>query len=119
MKCTFCGSDNLQDRGTNETKTRKRTFCRDCRHYPSFPLYEFDGIDTYVPKTDSYFKEENDKGEIGLKTKERITTLEQLIRVCEIDTVYWEVERWICNKWEVGAAPRATGQGKNWKRESA
>lgn len=33
----------------------------------------------------------------------RIQTLEQLVEHCKIDLAVWEVERFICNKWEVGA----------------
>ena len=33
----------------------------------------------------------------------RICTLEQLMEHCQVDTSLWEVERWVCNKWEVGA----------------
>lgn len=36
-------------------------------------------------------------------TPERVRSLADLIRVCEIDTSEWEVERFLCNKWEVGA----------------
>ena len=32
----------------------------------------------------------------------RITTLEQLLKVCNVDLDVWEVERYIVNKWEVG-----------------
>jgi hypothetical protein len=48
--------------------------------------------------------------------KTRICTLEQLIEHCKIDTTEWEVERWVCNKWEMGMKPAATtewvGSGK-------
>lgn len=33
----------------------------------------------------------------------RIQTLDDLIKVCKIDTDVWEVERYIVNKWEVGS----------------
>lgn len=36
-------------------------------------------------------------------TPERVRSLADLIRVCDIDTSEWEVERFVCNKWEVGA----------------
>jgi hypothetical protein len=36
-------------------------------------------------------------------TEERITSLEQLVSFCKIDLTVWTVERWVCNKWEVGA----------------
>lgn len=35
--------------------------------------------------------------------KTRIQTLDELIAHCKIDLSIWEVERFICNKWEVGA----------------
>jgi hypothetical protein len=35
--------------------------------------------------------------------KTRIHTLDQLIEYCEIDLSVWEVERFVANKWEVGA----------------
>ncbi|HWR49909.1 MAG TPA: hypothetical protein VN428_02310 [Bryobacteraceae bacterium] len=48
-----------------------------------------------------------DKRTITRETHERIKTLDDLIRVCEIDTDEWEVEKWIANKWEVGAKDAA------------
>jgi hypothetical protein len=33
----------------------------------------------------------------------RITTLDQLLAVCEVDSAIWEVDRYVVNKWEVGA----------------
>lgn len=35
--------------------------------------------------------------------KTRIQTLEALIEHCKVDLTTWEIVRWICNKWEVGA----------------
>ena len=35
--------------------------------------------------------------------KTRIHTLEELVKQFEIDLTLWEVERWVANKWEVGA----------------
>ncbi len=34
---------------------------------------------------------------------ERVRSLEDLVRVCNIDLAVWEVGKYICNKWEVGA----------------
>ncbi len=48
-----------------------------------------------------------DKCEITKTTAENVRTLADLIRICEIDTTEWEVERWIANKWEVGMKPPA------------
>jgi hypothetical protein len=35
--------------------------------------------------------------------KTRIHTLEELLEYCEVDTKLWSVDRFTCNKWEVGA----------------
>jgi hypothetical protein len=33
----------------------------------------------------------------------RITSLESLLSAANVDLSVWEVERWVCNKWEIGA----------------
>jgi hypothetical protein len=50
---------------------------------------------------------DGDKATITKSTSERIHTLDQLLAFCEVDGSEWEVERWICNKWEVGAKDAA------------
>ena len=58
--------------------------------------------------------------------KTRIHTLEQLLEAYEVDTVIWEVEKFVCNKWDMAAIPRATTvpgekdtKGRNvWERPS-
>jgi hypothetical protein len=45
--------------------------------------------------------------EVVTKTNERVRSLADLIRVCQIDTTEWDVERWVANKWEVGAKDAA------------
>lgn len=44
----------------------------------------------------------SERSEIERTIREEVKTLPQLIKVCEIDTKEWEVERWICNKWDMG-----------------
>lgn len=44
-----------------------------------------------------------DTCEIAKTTPTRVKTLADLIRVCEIDPLEWEVERYTCNKWEMGS----------------
>lgn len=51
-------------------------------------------------------KEEKNSCEVTTVTHKRVRTLADLIEVCEIDTTIWEIERWICNKWEVGSIYR-------------
>lgn len=40
--------------------------------------------------------------------KTNLRTLDDVVQHCEIDLEVWEVERWVCNKWEVGMKPPAT-----------
>jgi hypothetical protein len=54
------------------------------------------------PTTDSV-KVSGDACEITKDVHERVRSLADLVRVCEIDTSEWEVERYICNKWEMAA----------------
>ncbi len=47
--------------------------------------------------------ESGNVAEITKFTNEHVRTLADLIRVCEIDTDTWAVDRWLANKWEVGS----------------
>lgn len=42
-------------------------------------------------------------GEVDALTPQRVRTLADLVRVCEIDEAEWEIERWVCNKWDQAA----------------
>jgi hypothetical protein len=53
------------------------------------------------------FEVKGDDAVLSKRTTERVRTLDDLIRVCEIDTDTWEVERWIANKWEMGSVDKA------------
>jgi len=57
---------------------------------------------TSEPKEKEQHEQKGDSWTISLDAT-RIKTLEQLIEHCEVDTRIWEVERFVCNKWEVGA----------------
>lgn len=71
--------------------------------------------------------EKGDARDVTIDTREQVRTLEDLIRVCEIDTEVWDVVEWHANKWEVGMKLAATSrrvEGKNgteyvaWERET-
>lgn len=57
-----------------------------------------------------------DTCELTRTTTTRVKTLADLIWVCDIDTETWEVDRYVCNKWEMGSVPRAVGESKAWRR---
>ncbi|RLI83490.1 MAG: hypothetical protein DRP01_09020 [Archaeoglobales archaeon] len=50
----------------------------------------------------------DDSGNVACATAKspRIKTLEQLIEACKIDLTVWKVDRYVANKWEVGAKDR-------------
>lgn len=52
--------------------------------------------------TEDKFSQTGDTAELSKTVYERIKTLEDLVRICEIDLAKWEITSWECNKWEVG-----------------
>lgn len=52
---------------------------------------------------------QGDNWEISLP-KTRIHTLDQLLEFCEVDLTVWEVERFTCNKWEMGYVDKGSGK---------
>jgi hypothetical protein len=60
--------------------------------------------DPLTPQLAESFKDNgNGTAEALTTTDENVRTLADLIRVCQIDLSVWDVERWVCNKWEVAA----------------
>ncbi len=59
-----------------------------------------------TPSAETFVGAEN-KAEISRITDQRVRTLADMIRVCEIDTTEWEVKRWVANKWEMGYKDKA------------
>lgn len=43
--------------------------------------------------------------------KTSIHTLEELLKYCEVDLSVWEVERFVCNKWEMGYISKKSEEG--------
>lgn len=59
-----------------------------------------------------------DTAELNQRTTARVRTLKDLVRVCEINTTEWEIERWTCNKWDMGSVPPVVGNDKSgWRRD--
>lgn len=69
-------------------------------------LYIIDNGLVEVPESvRAELKEENiidkDTWRIAMN-KTRISTVEELVEYCKVDTTVWEVERWKANRWEMG-----------------
>lgn len=89
--CKFCGKP-LKKHGQEQ--------CGDCYNEHRQSLKGKPA----VPDTASEsFSSNGDSAETSRITDQKIRTLEDLIRVCEIDTDEWVVDKWVANKWEVGS----------------
>lgn len=78
------------------------------------------------PEATESFETDGPTATMAKTTTERVKTLADLLRVCEIDVHEWIVERWVCNKWEMGAKDAAGNltsqplfQVKAWLRRNA
>lgn len=92
----------------NVTREVVRHICRFIRNDQNITT---DSV-TILPSTNnSKFDNKGDKAEYTFNTDKQIRSLEDLIKACDIDLLSWEVERYVCNKWEVGARD-ASGEVK-------
>lgn len=60
------------------------------------------GLRSTPPREQVKF-EESDSGATAWSKSARIMTLEQLLNACDVDRELWTVDRYVVNKWEVGA----------------
>lgn len=95
-------------------KILKEFLCEDSQ---TEEVVESELPDTYAINTewDNYkqdsakFEAKSDKEATAESTTNNIRTLDDLLKVCNVDLNYWEVERHVINKWEV-AAKDANGE---------
>lgn len=59
------------------------------------------------------YSESDDSASYEYSGTKSIKTLEEAIELFKIDLTKWEVERWVCNSWDVNA--RAREQDLSWK----
>lgn len=55
------------------------------------------------PDKSTNFKQETENRAVAQSKSDNIKTLDDLLRVCEVDLETWQVDRHIVNKWEVAA----------------
>lgn len=77
-------------------------YCRACYDKRRTEI-EGQKVNQAPPSGSASLSVKGDTAEVGRMTPENVRTLADLVRVCEIDTSEWIVERWIANKWEMGA----------------
>lgn len=93
--------------GSGYGPKRRRGYCDPC-YTRLRRAGKFTGLELPEPAalpTESGSVSVNEKGnerDVTTVTTEQVRTLEDLIRVCEIDTDIWEVIEWHANKWEMG-----------------
>lgn len=59
--------------------------------------------------TERQFQEDvkSGTGNVTTFSKRKVSTLKELISVCDINLDEWNIDRWICNQWQVGAKNNA------------
>lgn len=104
MQCPRCRSKNfIRDKGKAPSGAI-RFRCKDCnKQFNSNTGMGINNKDDHRDKqqTRTYTENGND-AKIEQITNHQIKTLEEMVIFCEIDTEQWIVDRWLCNKWEVG-----------------
>lgn len=73
---------------------------------PRLTQDEWDAVLSYrknKSEGDTSFKQKGENAEYSFGTDRRIKSLQDLVDACDIDLQCWEIDRWVCNKWEVGA----------------
>lgn len=81
-------------------KKHGQEYCGDCYN---LHRKEIKGVEPAPTTASESFSANGDSAEVGRMTPENVRTLADLVRVCQIDTNEWIVERWVANKWEVGS----------------
>jgi hypothetical protein len=90
---------SYREAGKKYRTISERTFER-----ASSELKRGESKDSNNGKAETKFKQEKDgSAEYSFNTSKRIVSKDDLVKACDIDLSEWEIERWVCNKWEVGA----------------
>jgi hypothetical protein len=73
--------------------------------------FKIDGKPIEKKPIETYsFVESNGKAEVNTVVNQEVKSLQDLIRVCKIDTNIWTVDRWECNFWGSLSKPRRIGR---------
>lgn len=96
-RCPACGEVKLIERRSETCSIKCGHVLRKMRMSA-----EADTAEAQTPEKTLENRIEGDTWQVSLP-KTRIRTLEELIEFCKIDTRVWTVERFIANKWEMGA----------------
>jgi hypothetical protein len=80
-------------------KKHGQKFCGDCYNAHRLKIKG----NPEPPQTTESFTAEGDSAEVQRRTPENVRTLDDLVRVCQIDLTEWIVDKWVCNKWEMGS----------------
>jgi hypothetical protein len=88
----------INPRCGNETRIKYR-FCEACRKAKINHPGTLEQVDTAPP---DIITEKGNEREQTVYAREEVRTLDDLIRVCSIDTSVWDIVEWQANKWEMG-----------------
>lgn len=101
IRCPRCNSNNTISKGKSFIKSKgyyvRNKKCKNCgRKFRINKIKENDNLKNKIE-----IKEEYNLKEIEIKDN-RIRTLDEIIKQCNVDLSIWNVDRHVINKWEVG-----------------
>lgn len=99
MKCPYCNSTEFTGKGYRDTKGGRvnRFYCKPCKK-------SFSEKTESINSDKDHVKQEYNKNDGMVESKSSvIKTVDDLLRYAEVDLSIWEVERYVVNKWEIGA----------------
>lgn len=100
-KCPIAGPGCL-----GIVRTKSATACHPCSRMRAAIPKEIEAAAAATAQEKAQLTVEGDSAHLSTVTAEPVRTLADLIRVCEIDTKVWEIERWVANKWEMGSTDK-------------
>jgi hypothetical protein len=76
--------------------------------------------DTVEPRESAAFEVKGDDARVMQTTSEKVKTLADLVRICQIDTHEWDIVEWACKASQQSSVPRATrpAADQKWLRPS-
>ena len=95
------------------TFSDEHRFCKPCRkagHKAALVSRHRETVQQAPATLTEGVTEHGNERTVVTNTSERVQTLDDLIRVCAIDTDVWEIVEWKANKWEMGWVARNAEQ---------
>ena len=104
VSCPHCNSIKIRKKGIRGGNQRYK--CNICKKWFSIPVKDCEDEHKrgFIEKSD----DPNHK-ELTTTIDEKPTTVDELLKLFNVDTEVWKVERYLINRWEMGRKDRNVG----------